>query len=82
MFIKHLPLTLVVILLLLVSLTSSCKKDDDIPDEIKPPAESTSYLRFNHEVDATAVEYDTLQYMNAFGNTFSIETIRYFISNV
>ena len=82
MFIRYLPLTLVGVYLILASLTSSCKKDDDKPDEIKPPAETTSYLRFNHEVDGTAVVYDTLQYTNTFGNTFSIETIRYFISNV
>ena len=82
MIIRPLSLILVGVLLLLISLVSSCKKDDDKPDEIKPPTETTSYLRFNHEVDGTAVEYDTLQYTNAFGNTFSIETIRYFISNV
>jgi len=80
MFIKQLPLNLVVVLILLTSVVSSCKKDEAKPDDTKPPI--ASYLRFNHEVDGTEVEYDTLKYINAFGNTFSIETIRYFISNV
>ncbi len=74
---KNFPLVLALVLIILSSSISSCKKDDN-----KPPKEFTSYLRFNHEVDGLSVEYDTLKYTNAYGNIFSIETIRYFISNI
>lgn len=67
------------VLLFASTLLSSCKKDDVKPE---PPGDTTSYLRFNHEVDGEAVEYDTIRYLNDFGNEFSIETVRYFISNV
>lgn len=61
-------------------LFSSCKKDDPKPG-VSPP-ETVSYLRFTSEVDGVAVEYDTIKYVNEFGNQFGIETVRYFISNV
>ena len=57
----------------------SCKKDEVKPD---PVVDINSYLRFNHEVDGAAVEYDTIRYINDFGNDYSIETVRYFLSNM
>lgn len=62
----------------------SCKKDNPEPDNTPTPAPTTveSFIRFKHKVDNIAVEFDTVKYVNDFGNDFSIETIRYFVSNV
>ena len=68
--------------ILIVPLVWSCEKGDPKPGGEKPPVETVSYLRFHSEVDGVAVEYDTIQYVNDFGNHFGIETVRYFISNV
>lgn len=64
------------------SLLFSCKKDNTEPIDDSTPTTVESYLRFKHKVDNQAIEYDTVKYVNDFGNNFSIETIRYFISNI
>lgn len=69
-------------LLFVFSLLFSCKKDNLDPNSSSPNPALVSYLRFNHYVDDLTVSYDTVMYVNDFGNNFSIETIRYFISNV
>ncbi|HLV41417.1 MAG TPA: MbnP family protein [Brumimicrobium sp.] len=71
-------------LLMASGLLFSCKKDNPAPNPNPNPPTTTvdSYLRFKHKVDNQAVEYDTVKYVNAFGNDFSIETIRYFVSNI
>ncbi|PKR82140.1 hypothetical protein CW751_02030 [Brumimicrobium salinarum] len=68
--------------LLISVILFSCKKDNSEPASDPSPITVDSYLRFHHKVDNQAVVFDTVMYINEFGNTFSIETIRYFISNV
>jgi|SRR5690554_158658 len=67
-------------ILLITSFLSSCNKDN--PDPTPNPTIVESYLKFKHQVDNQPVVFDTVMYINDFGNNFSIETIRYFISNV
>ena len=71
-------------LLMASSLLFSCKKDNPAPNPNPNPPTTTvdSYLRFKHTVDNQAVIFDTVMYVNAFGNDFSIETIHYFVSNI
>lgn len=67
------------ILIVAAASLSSCGKDDSKPE---PVQQIKSHLRIKHQVDGEAVVYDTIRYSNAFGNAYSIETVRYFISNV
>lgn len=60
----------------------ACKKDNPEPYDQGDLGTVNSYLRFSHEVDHQPVEFDTVIYINDFGNKFSIETIRYFISTI
>ena len=39
-------------------------------------------LNFSHWVDGEAVTFDSIRYTNEAGNQYSVETLRYFISNV
>ena len=65
-------------LLLAVALIgfNSCKKDKEIVKDV------TFNVNFNHKVNNDLVEMDTLLYTNAFGNKFSVSTIKYFISDI
>lgn len=39
-------------------------------------------FQFNHLVDGEAVEFDVIRYGNAFGNQYSVSTLKYFVSNI
>ena len=38
-------------------------------------------IQMNHKVGSSSVEFDTMQYVNAHGNTYSVEKLRYFVSD-
>lgn len=59
---------------------SSCKEDE--PDPIVESTPTEVKIQFNHFVDGAPVEIDTLKYINTNGDTFSMRTIKYFISRV
>lgn len=65
-----------------VCVIAACKKDNPKPDGNSPSNTVNSSISFHHNVNQQPVEYDSIRYTNDFGNEFSIETIRYFISNV
>jgi len=65
--------------ILILSFTH-CKKDT-IP-EPHEVANIAVQMNFNHLVDHFPVEMDTMKYINANSDTFSIRTIKYFISRV
>ncbi len=50
---------------------SSCEKD-----------ENQITFEFIHRVGTETLEFDTIRYVNAYGNTFSVVTLKYFISNI
>jgi len=59
---------------------SSCKTDE--PEDPTESKNTEVKINFNHFVDANPVEIDTMKYINAHGDTFSIRTIKYFISRM
>jgi hypothetical protein len=59
---------------------SHCKKES-IP-EPRETANTAVKMTFNHLINQFPVEMDTLKYLNANNDTFSIRTIKYFISRV
>ena len=66
-------LRLLTIALLFVSLAFNACKDDDEPIHIN--------LIFAHHVGSAELEFDTMQYVNSAGNSYSIETLKYLISD-
>lgn len=58
---------------------SNCKPDETTPEEVK---DTTVHVNFNHFVDGVPVEIDTMKYINTNGDTFSMRTIKYFITRL
>ncbi|MCF6342879.1 MAG: hypothetical protein L3J31_08760 [Bacteroidales bacterium] len=52
---------------------SACKKDEITEQQL--------IFTFNHFVKTDAVEFDTIIYENAFGNPYSVATLKYFVSD-
>ncbi len=59
---------------------SSCKNDTPQPTVENTP--TVVNINFHHFVDGAPVEIDTMKYINAHGDTFSMRTIKYFITRV
>ena len=59
-------------------IVSSCKKDkgDITADEYQVT------FNFIHKVGVETVEFDTIRYINALGNNYSIATLKYVVSNI
>jgi len=63
-----------------ILILSSCAKDDV---EGTPQENNTNVkFKFSHSVGSEEIEFNNIKYTNAFGNTYSIETLKYFISNI
>jgi hypothetical protein len=58
---------------------SGCKKDDPEEPEV---ANTEVQVNFHHFVDGSVVEMDTLKYLSALGDTYSVRTIKYFITRL
>jgi len=59
---------------------SGCSED---PPEEPTEAKTTEVnMNFHHFVDGSVVDMDNIKYINANADTFSIRTIKYFISRV
>ena len=66
-------------LLLMISFTfSACNDDDDDPQ----PTESAVLFEFEHYIDGSPVTFNQIMYTNDFGNEYSVETLKYFISEI
>lgn len=61
--------------LLLTLLVFSCRKSDEKRSGILK-------IEVNHQVDGKPLAWDTLAYKNAAGNTYSIERLQYFLSDL
>jgi hypothetical protein len=66
--------TFIGFIILLVVVFSACKKDENTEQQLT--------FTFNHMVDGVAVEFDEIKYSNAFGNNYSVSTLKYFVSNI
>lgn len=66
------------IFLLAIEFTS-CKKDED---KTTLPTDSVQVnFTFNHRVGSAELQFDTIIYENAFGNIYSVSTLKYIISD-
>jgi hypothetical protein len=70
-------ITGIIALFAFVTLSSSCKKKDDAA-----AAQYQVSFYFAHKVGSESLQFDTIRYINAFGNHYSIATLKYFISNI
>lgn len=60
-------------------LASAGCKDDEVIEETR---DTIVNIHFNHLMDGVPVEMDTMKYYNANGDTFSMRTIKYFITRL
>lgn len=63
---------------LLLLVFSACKKD---PDPVVTEMGNVKFT-FDHRVDGNLIKWDTMCYVNAAGNEYSVYEIQYFISRV
>jgi len=77
-FMKNLNI-LILIATFIVSL-SSCKDDDPAPVPVEPTG--TVYFRFDNVIDGQPVTYGDLTYTNEAGNVYSVDMLKYYISNI
>ena len=74
---QHLPLLASIILL------SSCQKDEaTAPVDVPVPQNTSTFLAIEHHVDASALEFDTIAYINAAGHAYSVTRLEYYISAI
>jgi len=58
---------------------TACDKDND---ENPQPATTTVNFKFDHYVGDDPLTFNDIIYTNAFGNQYSVETLKYFISDI
>ncbi|MFC1731119.1 MbnP family protein [candidate division KSB1 bacterium] len=71
---------LIVLFVIIVSsilLSSIAKQDEGIPLK-----DYQITFKFLHKLGDEPVEFDTIKYVNTFGNKYSVATLKYFISNI
>jgi hypothetical protein len=77
---KRIPVMPGILLMTLAIIVASCKKNAD------PEPSPIEYTRINfimkHYVSGEVVEFDNIQYTNAFGNLYSVSRLQYFISDI
>ncbi len=70
---------IVLLFFLAVGLASCTNKKDDINAQ---PANVQVDFDFLHFVGSQELEFNTIKYTNAFGNLYSVATLKYFISDI
>lgn len=73
----NLTLSTLAVLMIFVLTLQACKEDDN-----PKPTESSILFKFDHYIDGDPVTFNQIKYTNAFGNEYSVETLKYFISNI
>lgn len=68
--------------LALIVLCSASGCNDDTTPEPEPPQNIQLTFNLQHFVGASPVEFDQLKYTNAYGNAYSVLTLKYFISDI
>jgi hypothetical protein len=77
----YLKLSFVSVLAVLFMLQYACKKDPVIVDD-NPANVGKLKFTFAHQVDGQSVIYDSTMYVNAAGNHYQLNEIKYFISDI
>lgn len=68
---------------IIISLTvGACKKPSDPIDEVPTPTTGTLKLEFDNVVGGESLVLDDSAYLNQNGDTFTVSTFKYYISNV
>lgn len=62
-----------------LGLFSCTNKSDDVNPQ---PAQSSIIFSFNHFVGSQIADFNSIKYTNAYGNMYSIETLKYFVSDI
>lgn len=75
---SHIHYLLLILCFTSAFLASSCKKEKSDT----PPEEYQVTFIFSHKIGNEVLEFDTIRYFNAFGNKYSVATLKYFISNI
>lgn len=76
---KLIKISLLITIIAMMLISVSCKDDgDDNPEENK----GKIVLNFDHKLNGSEIDYDTLKYTNAAGNEYLLYEIQYFISNL
>ena len=70
---------LLIVFLAGMAFISCTRKDDDVNPK---PASANVQFDFLHYVGSGEVDFNTIKYTNAFGNIYSVETLKYFISYI
>lgn len=65
-------------LLIIFALTFSSCNDDDDPQ----PAETMINFKFEHYIDGAPANFNEIMYTSTFGNEYSVETLKYFLSKI
>lgn len=55
---------------------AGCNKDSNEADSVQ-----VNFI-FNHLIGTETVQYDDIKYVNKAGNTYSVETLKYFVSDI
>lgn len=67
---------LVLLLPVLLLVFTGCEKDEEEVNTLQ-----VNFI-FSHVVDGEDLSFDEVKYTNAAGNNFSVETLKYFVSNI
>lgn len=70
---KIIRIALSVTLIAMLAITS-CKKEENTETEV--------IFNFKHFVGNEELQFDEIKYKNAFGNDYSVSTLKYFVSNI
>ncbi len=66
-------------LLLILGITFQSCKDDKVDNT--QPEQVQIDIRILHKIGGQEVSFDTIKYMNAYGNEYSVATLKYFVSD-
>ena len=76
MFTLKNKLTALTLLSIFILSFSACEDDDT------QPAETMVNYKFEHYVDGAPANFNEIMYTNAYGNEYSVETLKYFLSKI
>ena len=69
-----------ILFLVTILVFTSCKKNED--SKVDPPVYANAVFQVSHFVGDEPLEFTNIKYTNAFGNLYSVETLKYFISDI
>lgn len=69
-------------MLAVLTLLASCDKDTATPDNNNTPSNGNLNISIQHTVGSEALVMNDMRYTNAAGNLYSINLLKYYISNI